>query len=72
MKAFVIRATDPEEVHQFFHRLGLTFAKEKHGSGPEHYACEQNGVVFEIYPATKNNTFQIKDFLTPAEQQSKS
>lgn len=72
MKAFVIRATNPEEALAFFQTLGLTFEKEKHGSGPEHYACEQNGVVFEIYPSRKNNTFDLKEFLTKDGEQSKS
>jgi len=26
------------------------FQKEKHGLGTEHYACEHDGVVFELYP----------------------
>lgn len=35
---------------QFYQILGLTFDKHRHGSGPEHFVCEQGGIVFEIYP----------------------
>ena len=30
--------------------LGCKFEKHRHGSGPEHYSHEVDGVVFEIYP----------------------
>ncbi|MDQ2686973.1 MAG: bleomycin resistance protein [Armatimonadota bacterium] len=30
--------------------LGLASQKHRHGSSPAHYACEDGGVVFEIYP----------------------
>lgn len=30
--------------------MGLVFEKHRHGSGPEHYACEQDGFVLEVYP----------------------
>ena len=64
MKTLVIRATRLEEVLSFFQTLGLEFVKEKHGSGPEHYACERNGVVFEIYPSRKNDSFVLRDYVT--------
>ncbi|MFE7485438.1 glyoxalase/bleomycin resistance/dioxygenase family protein [Streptomyces sp. NPDC057552] len=38
--------------HGFYTSLGLTFTKEQHGTGPEHYATELNGSVFELYPAS--------------------
>ncbi|GAA4183965.1 glyoxalase/bleomycin resistance/extradiol dioxygenase family protein [Streptosporangium oxazolinicum] len=37
--------------HAFYTGLGLTFAKERHGAGPEHYAATLGGTVFELYPA---------------------
>ncbi len=48
----VIRVRDVELAHRFYTALGLTFTKHSHGQGPEHYAAENEGVVFEIYPAT--------------------
>jgi len=41
-----------EECRAFYTGLGLVFAKEQHGSGPEHYAAELPGLVFELYPAS--------------------
>ncbi|MEV6478171.1 VOC family protein [Streptomyces sp. NPDC051657] len=38
--------------HAFYTELGLTFAKEQHGPGPEHYATQLDGTVFELYPAS--------------------
>ena len=46
----VIRCQDIEASKRFYQQLSLTFIKEKHGSGPEHYSCEHEGVVFELYP----------------------
>ena len=40
-----------EEVKEFYELLGLKFQKEKHGKGPEHFACDLGEVVLEIYPA---------------------
>ena len=30
--------------------MGLLFNRHAHGNGPEHYASEIHGFVFEIYP----------------------
>lgn len=38
------------EVVQFLEGMGLSFEREKHGFGPEHWACEREGRVLEIYP----------------------
>jgi predicted enzyme related to lactoylglutathione lyase len=46
----VIRSPDIEASAQFFAEFGLSFAKHSHGKGPMHYASEEAGVVFEIYP----------------------
>ena len=46
----VIRSPDIERACRLYTALGLTFTKHTHGTGPEHYACEGGGVVFEIYP----------------------
>ncbi len=46
----VIRSTDFERSANFFGIIGLTFLRHRHGSGPEHLACELGSTVFEIYP----------------------
>ena len=44
----------------------MRFERHSHGKGPEHYACETDGFVFEIYPqqnetgATKNTRIGFK------------
>ncbi|MGW2513889.1 VOC family protein [Streptomyces scopuliridis] len=38
--------------HTFYTGLGLTFEKEQHGTGPEHYATALTGLVFELYPTS--------------------
>ena len=49
----VIRAEDIDRAAAFYGLLGLEFQKHRHGSGPEHYASEERGIVFEIYPRQK-------------------
>ncbi|MFD5211549.1 VOC family protein [Streptomyces anulatus] len=38
--------------HAFYTELGLTFVKEQHGPGPEHYATQLEGTALELYPAS--------------------
>ncbi|MBR7834379.1 hypothetical protein KDL01_13980 [Actinospica durhamensis] len=41
-----------EECRDFYGGLGLEFAAERHGQGPEHYAAVlADSAVFELYPA---------------------
>jgi catechol 2,3-dioxygenase-like lactoylglutathione lyase family enzyme len=47
----VIRSPDIDRAVRFYEALGLSFTKHSHGNGPEHYASETAGFVFEIYPA---------------------
>lgn len=35
----------------FYETMGLLFERHSHGNGPEHFASEMCGFVFEIYPA---------------------
>lgn len=49
-KTYVIRSAKPDLLMVFFHRLGLQFKREKHGDGPEHWACQVGDAVLEIYP----------------------
>lgn len=46
----VLRSGDIERAARFYQAMGLLFTKHRHGSGPEHYASEVDGFVFEIYP----------------------
>lgn len=48
----VLRSSDIDRGAMFYREMGLLFTKHAHGSGPEHYSAEVNGVVFELYPFT--------------------
>ena len=50
LNLLVIRSSDIEKSCTFYTALGLQFSKEKHGDGPEHYACVLGSTVVEIYP----------------------
>jgi len=41
-----------ESLAEFYTHLGLKFDRHSHGSGPEHFSAEYEGLVFEIYPAS--------------------
>ena len=51
----VLRAEEPERLAAFYSALGLSFGQHRHGAGPEHWASEKDGMVFEIYPASPKN-----------------
>lgn len=65
----VLRVADIDRAAAFYERLGLSFTKHAHGSGPAHYASESAGFVFELYPATEGQPvtrstrvgFEVKD-----------
>lgn len=46
----VIRSPDIERAVVFYQALGLPLVRHAHGKGPEHYAAEVAGFVFELYP----------------------
>jgi len=46
----VLRSPDIDRAAAFYSCLGLEFQKHRHGSGPEHFAAELGGSVFELYP----------------------
>lgn len=46
----VIRSDDIHRAVEFYRIMGMCFDLHAHGSGPEHYASEVAGFVFEIYP----------------------
>ena len=41
-----------ERAAAFYTQLGLQFTRQQHGNGPEHFAAELGGGVFELYPLT--------------------
>jgi lactoylglutathione lyase len=46
----VLRSPDLTRAVAFYTRLGLHFTQHQHGNGPQHYAAELSGGVFELYP----------------------
>ena len=46
----VLRATQPQALSSLYATFGCDFVRERHGSGPVHFACERGGAVLEIYP----------------------
>jgi predicted enzyme related to lactoylglutathione lyase len=52
LNLLVLRVADIERSAAFYSLLGLAFVRHAHGAGPSHYACERDGFVFELYPAT--------------------
>jgi lactoylglutathione lyase len=52
----VLRSSNLEEAAKFYREIGIIFTRHAHGSGPEHYASEVNGVVFEIYPLSAKSS----------------
>ncbi|WP_062104952.1 VOC family protein [Bacillus niameyensis] len=48
----VIYSSNLEVSVSFYQNLGLTFNKEQHGNGPQHYSCEFENLIFELYPSS--------------------
>jgi lactoylglutathione lyase len=46
----VLRCADIDQANAFYSKIGLQFAKHRHGNGPEHYSAELTDAVFELYP----------------------
>ena len=46
----VIRSDDIHRAVEFYRTMGMLFDLHSHGTGPEHYASQASGFVFEIYP----------------------
>jgi len=47
----VLRCADIEKTKAFYEHFGMKFEKEKHANGPEHFACQDEVGVFELYPS---------------------
>lgn len=54
LNLLVIRTSEPEQLKSQYELLGCKFEYHRHGAGPFHYASENDGLVFEIYPLTKS------------------
>jgi len=50
LNLIVLRSPDLARAAAFYSRLGLQFTQHRHGNGPEHFAAELPGGVFELYP----------------------
>ena len=50
----VNRTSNPAVSKAQYEQLDFEYAHHQHGNGPFHYAAEENGFVFEIYPLTKS------------------
>jgi len=50
LNLIVLRSSDIEQSAAFYSRLGLRFSRERHGTGPEHFATTLDGVTLELYP----------------------
>ena len=46
----VIRSPNIDRAVTFYQQMGMLFGRHTHGKGPEHYASDICGFVFEIYP----------------------
>src|SRR4051794_26835533 len=50
LNLLVLRCRDVEQSRAFYECFDMHFTKHAHGSGPEHYAHEDERGVFELYP----------------------
>jgi lactoylglutathione lyase len=51
----VLQSLHPDMAREFYSLLGLSFIKEQHGKGPEHYSTTLGPLVLEIYPCKNGN-----------------
>jgi lactoylglutathione lyase len=54
----VIRCSDLNSCKNFYEKLGLSFVKEQHGSGPVHYSSILGDTVFELYPLKSSSNIE--------------
>ncbi len=50
LNLLVIKSPNPEKLKEQYEYLGFAFEHHQHGKGPLHFASENLGFVFEIYP----------------------
>jgi hypothetical protein len=54
VNVLVIKTERVEDVKAHFEAMGLVFVPEKHGAGPDHFACQIGERVLEIYPVGRD------------------
>ena len=54
LNLLVLRCKNIENSRIFYECLGIIFSKEKHGNVVEHYSSSLDGLIFELYPAPKD------------------
>jgi predicted enzyme related to lactoylglutathione lyase len=50
----VLRVANIDRAAAFYRLIGLEFSQHAHGSGPAHYTCGMDGLVFELYPSSED------------------
>jgi hypothetical protein len=50
LNLLVLKTTGPGRLRAFYAALGISFAEERHGEGPVHYAGRVGDLVLELYP----------------------
>jgi predicted enzyme related to lactoylglutathione lyase len=50
LNLIVLRSTDLRRAEEFYNLIGVTFNRERHGSGPEHLSSQLGPLVLELYP----------------------
>ena len=53
LKLLVLRSHQLDVVRSFYEAVGLIFAPEKHGRGPDHFSATLGDLVLELYPSGK-------------------
>ncbi|MDY6938635.1 MAG: VOC family protein [Cyanobacteriota bacterium] len=62
LNLLVIRSSNIERAKIFYEALGLVFEAHQHGNGAPHFAAEEHGLVFEIYPLLKGKSTSATRF----------
>ncbi len=58
LNLLVLRCKNVEITKAFYEKLGLTFIKEKHGKGVEHYSTYVGALVLELYPLKEDTEIE--------------
>lgn len=60
MSVMVIRTDRMVEVKTHPGAMGLAFVPERHGSGPDHWGCENEGGVLEPHPVGRDDLESVR------------
>ena len=63
LELIVLKSHEIEIIKSFYENIGISFLKEKHGNGIEHYSSLNIEPAIEIYPSNKNEKNHICLFL---------